>query len=77
MAAERYVSEQEMLLLLRHAYAQPPEEQLMWHLAQRMSDPVQPINKEGKRRFHPLLLILLVLICAAAGALVYLAHMRL
>lgn len=77
MTSDRYASHEEMLVLLREVYSQPVEEQLVPYLVQRMADPVQPIDKNGSRRFHPLLLLLLIVTCAAAGVLVYLAYMRL
>jgi hypothetical protein len=61
---------------LRQAYAQDAEASLLWQLARRIEDPVTPQNEKGRRRWHPLLLILAALIVLVLGSFVYFGLLR-
>ena len=74
MDAEKHVTEDEMLVGLLRVYGQSNEEQLTLQLRQWIADPVQPVDSKGRSRFHPLVFVLAVVICAVVVALVYLAH---
>lgn len=74
MHSDKHVTEDEMLILLRTVYRQPDEEQLTSQLKRWIADPVQPTDSKGRTRFHPILLVLGLVISAVVVALTYLAH---
>jgi hypothetical protein len=71
MASDQYIDEEQMRQYLRQAYAGDPEESILWQLARRVEDPVVPKNEKGKRRLHPLLLMLAALALVVAGTFFY------
>jgi len=74
MHAEKHVTEDEVLVLLRTVYRQPDEEQMTLQLRRWIADPVQPFDAKGRTRLHPLLMVLAFVIFVVVVALIYLAH---
>jgi hypothetical protein len=76
MASDQYIDEEQMRQSLHQAYSGDPEESLLWQLARRVEDPVVPRNEKGKRRLHPLLLMLAALALVMAGTFFYFGVVR-
>jgi hypothetical protein len=53
-----YITETEMLKLLRDAYAQDPENSFLGQIGRNASDPAIPRDANNRRRIHPLWLTL-------------------
>jgi hypothetical protein len=71
MNGTRPITEDEMLILLDHAFKSDPEQSLIWQLGQNLKDPLKPEDGNGRRRVHPLVLALTALAAIIIGSFVY------
>lgn len=76
MSVDQYIDEARMRQHLRQAYERDPEESLLWQLARRVEDPVMPKNEKGRRRIHPLLLMLAAVALVVAATFFYFGVVR-
>jgi len=76
MEKPRLITENEMQQLLKEVYRLPPEENLLWALSQRVSDPTAPVTEKSAVRLHPLLLSVLLVLIATIGILIYLSWFK-
>jgi hypothetical protein len=76
MAGDQYIDEEQMRQYLRRAYAGDAEESLLWQLARKIENPIVPQNEKGKRRLHPLLVMLATLALVVAGTFFYFGVVR-
>jgi hypothetical protein len=71
MGSPRQITEDEMLALLDRAFKGDPEQNLVWQLGQKVTDPLKPEDENGRWRIHPLLLAIAALAAIVAGSFVY------
>ncbi len=76
MPSDEPISPEQMRQYLRRAYAGGDEESLLWQLARKIEDPVTPQNEEGKRRLHPLLLMLAAFMVVVMGSFIYFGYLQ-
>jgi hypothetical protein len=76
MPGDEFISEEQMREYLRQAYARDAEASLLWQLARKTEDPVAPRNEKGRRRWHPLSLMLATFILIVLGTFIYFGVLR-
>ena len=71
MDSQGYISPQEVRQALRQIYRSDAEINLQSSLLESLSDELKPIDERGRWRPSPLLILMLVLLCALLGVFVY------
>jgi hypothetical protein len=71
MDAQGYISPDEVRQALRHIYLSDVETNLQSSLLESLSDELKPINEKGRWKPSPLLLLMIVLLCALLGVFAY------
>jgi hypothetical protein len=71
MDTPQKISEDEMYEALGQAFRGDPEQSLVWQLTERVTDPLKPQGTSGRRRLHPLVLVLGILALIMIGTFVY------
>ena len=71
METSKKISEDEMYGALSQAFRGDPEQSLVWQLTQQVTDPLKPQDPRGRRRLHPLVLVLGILALIMLGTFVY------
>jgi hypothetical protein len=71
MDAQGYISPDEVRRALRQIYLSDVEANLQSSLLESLSDEHKPINEKGRWKPSPLLLLMIVLLCALLGVFVY------
>ena len=71
MDSQGYISPQEVRQALRQIYRRDAEINLQSSLLESLSDELKPIDEKGRWRPSPLLILMLVLLCALLGIFVY------
>ena len=71
MDSSRHVSEDQMSDTLAEAFKGDPEQSVLWQIAQKVADPIQPEDKRGRRRIHPLLVTLGLFTLIIIGTFIY------
>ena len=71
MDSQGYISPQEVRQALRQIYRSDAETSLQSSLLESLSDELKPIDEKGRWKPSPLLILVLVLLCALLGVFVY------
>ena len=71
MAAQRYISAEEARQALRQIYRGDAESNLQNAFRESLSDELKPIDEKGRRKPSPVLVLMVVLLCALAGVFIY------
>jgi hypothetical protein len=71
MDAQGYISPDEVRQALRQIYRSDAETNLQSSLLESLSDELKPIDEKGRWKPSPLLILVLVLLCALLGVFVY------
>ena len=65
------ISEDQMYEALGQAFKGDPEQSLVWKLTQKVTDPLRPEDNHGRRRLHPLVLTVGILVLIILATFVY------
>jgi hypothetical protein len=71
MDVQGYISPDEVQQALRQIYRSDAETNLQSSLLESLSDELKPINEKGRWKPSPLLLLMIVLLCALLGVFAY------
>jgi hypothetical protein len=71
MDVQGYISPDEVQQALRQIYRSDAETNLQRSLLESLSDELKPINEKGRWKPSPLLLLMIVLLCALLGVFAY------
>ena len=71
MDSQGYVSAEEVRSALRMVYEADPESSLQKALLRSLADDLRPVDANGRWKPSPLLVLVLVLVCALAGVFLY------
>lgn len=71
MDEQSYISAEEVRQALRHIYRNDPESNLQSALLQSLSDELRPVDEKGRWKPSPLLVLMVVLLCALVGIFIY------
>ena len=71
MDAQGYISAEEVRQALRKIYFADAESNLQNALRESLSDELRPIDKKGRWKPSPLLVLTVALLCALAGVFIY------
>ena len=71
MDAQGYISAEEVRQALRQIYLSDAESNLQNVLLNSLSDELKPVDEKGRWKPSPLLVLMVVLLCALAGVFIY------
>jgi hypothetical protein len=71
MDALGYISAEEVRQALRQIYLSDAESNLQNALRESLSDELRPVDEKGRWKPSPLLVLMVVLLCALAGVFIY------
>ena len=71
MDAQGYISAEEVRQALRQIYRGDAESNLRNALRESLSDELRPIDKKGRWKPSPLLVLTVVLLCTLIGVFIY------
>ena len=71
MDAQGYISAEEVRQALRQIYLSDAESNLQNALVASLSDELRPVDEKGRWKPSPLLVLMVVLLCALAGVFIY------
>jgi hypothetical protein len=71
MDTPKKITEEQMYQALGEAFRQDPEQSLIWQLTQKTRDPLNPVNKRGGHRIHPLMFAFGILALIVIGTFIY------
>jgi hypothetical protein len=71
MNAPRKITEDQMYEALGQAFQGDPEQSVLWQLTQRVTDPLQPEDGQGRWRIHSLVLAAGILAIVVIGTFLY------
>jgi len=71
MDAQGYISAEEVRQALRQIYRSDAESNLQNALRESLSDELRPVDEKGRWKPSPLLVLMVVLLCALAGVFIY------
>jgi len=71
MDAQGYISAEEVRQALRQIYLSDAESNLQNALLNSLSDELKPVDEKGRWKPSPLLVLMVVLLCALAGVFIY------
>ena len=71
MDAQGYISAEEVRQALRQIYLGDAESNLQNALRGSLSDELRPVDEKGRWKPSPLLVLMVVLLCALAGVFIY------
>ena len=71
MDALGYISAEEVRQALRQIYFSDAESNLQNALRESLSDELRPVDEKGRWKPSPLLVLMVVLLCALAGVFIY------
>ena len=73
MDALGYISAEEVRQALRQIYRSDAESNLQNALLESLSDELRPVDEKGRWKPSPLLVLMVVLLCALAGVFIYIS----
>ena len=71
MDALSYISAEEVRQALRQIYRSDTESNLQSAFLESLSDELRPVDEKGRWKPSPLLVLMVVLLCALAGVFIY------
>ena len=71
MDALGYISAEEVRQALRQIYRSDTESNLQNAFLESLSDELRPVDEKGRWKPSPLLVLMVVLLCALAGVFIY------
>ena len=71
MDTQGYISPQEVRQALRQIYRSDAEINLQSSLLESLSDELKPIDEKGHWKLSPLIILIVVLLCALLGVFAY------
>jgi len=71
MDALGYISAEEVRQALRQIYRSDTESNLQSAFLESLSDELRPVDEKGRWKPSPLLVLMVVLLCALAGVFIY------